>query len=103
MNDLVLTCGPIVLDRLARAVTVDGQPRHLYPKGFSILEQLLLAQGKILSEQQLIQLVWKKAPKPSSVPFYIHTLRRQLKPAGALIHTVRKQGYVLDEVRHALD
>ena len=74
-----LVVGPIVLDELARRVTLDGKTIDLSPR------------------EQLLDQAWpfSVAVTPNAVDAYGHYLRDKLGSAGKLIETVRGVGYRL--------
>ena len=93
-----LSCGPILLDEVARSVRVSGQEVVLSPREFSMLECLLRHPDQALSRDQLLDHAWPHGVEVmlSSVDAYVYFLRRKLGPeAGALIETVRGVGYRL--------
>jgi two-component system OmpR family response regulator len=96
---LVLTYGPVVLNRLTRDVRVNERPHHLAPTQFRLLEFLLLNQGLCWSRNELAQRVWQRGKRANSIDVAICKLRTQLGGEGArIIETVRGKGYrVLDE------
>ena len=88
--------GPIVLDEVRRAVTVNGRPVSLSPREFSLLECLLRHPGAVLSRDQLLDAAWPYgvAVTPNTVDAYVHLLREKLGPDGAArIRTERGIGY----------
>ncbi len=94
----VLSCGPIVLDEVARSVRVSGEDVALSPREFAMLECLLRHPGQALSRDQLLDHAWPHGVEVmlSSVDAYVYFLRRKLGPeAGPLIETVRGVGYRL--------
>jgi DNA-binding response OmpR family regulator len=94
----VLSCGPIVLDEIARSVRVSGADIALSPREFSMLECLLRHPDQALTRDQLLDHAWPHGVEVmlSSVDAYVYFLRRKLGPeAGALIETVRGVGYRL--------
>jgi two-component system OmpR family response regulator len=91
-----LRCGRIVLDELARSVSVADKPVDLSPREFAMLECFLRHPGQVLTRDQLLDHAWPHGVEvlPGSVDAYVYFLRRKLGPdEGNLIETVRGIGY----------
>jgi DNA-binding response OmpR family regulator len=89
---LVLTSGPVALDRLARTVRINGQPRRLCPLPFAVLEALLLAGHAGCSRAQLLAQLWPTKPRNSNiVNVAVAYLRAALAPCN-IVETVRANG-----------
>ena len=89
----VLEVGDLSLDLRTREVTVDGRVRPLSAREFTLLEVLMRNPGQILSQVQLLDLVWGYDFDGASnvVETYVRHLRRKI---GAYrIETVRRAGY----------
>ena len=54
----VLRVGGLVLDRDAHSLQLDGQPVHLSPIEFKLLERLSRAPGQVVTHRQLLADVW---------------------------------------------
>jgi DNA-binding response OmpR family regulator len=89
-----LAHGTLTLDPGKRLAVEDGRPLALNPKEFAVLEQLLLAQGAVVSAEQLLERVWDEHADPftQAVKTTISRLRRKLGDP-ATIETVAKSGY----------
>ncbi len=90
----VLTLDEIVIDRLAREVTVDGGQVALTVKEFDLLACLVDNVGLVLSRDQLLELVWGLdfPGGTRTVDVHVASLRRKLGRPQA-IATVRGAGY----------
>ncbi|WP_143674566.1 winged helix-turn-helix domain-containing protein, partial [Streptomyces caniscabiei] len=68
----------------------------LTTKEFSVLEQLVLRAGEVVSKADILEHVWDFAydGDPNIVEVYISALRRKL--GSPLIKTVRGAGYRLE-------
>src|SRR5262249_12448800 len=79
-----------------RTVARGGRPVSLTRKEFGVLETLLLADGAVVSAEQLLDRVWDEHLDPFSniVQVTIARLRRKLGDPQ-LIHTVVGAGYRL--------
>jgi DNA-binding response OmpR family regulator len=91
----VLRVGELSMDRGARRVTRSGDEIVLTTKEFSVLEQLVVRPGDVVSKTEILDHVWDLAYEgdPNIVEVYISTLRRKL--GATMIETVRGAGYRL--------
>jgi DNA-binding response OmpR family regulator len=90
----VLQSGDLVLDTARRSARRADSQLELTPKEFGVLEQLLAAQGRIVSAEDLLARVWDEAADPftGAVKITISRLRRKLGEPS-VIQTVAKAGY----------
>ncbi|WP_215449056.1 response regulator transcription factor [Streptomyces sp. ATCC 21386] len=88
--------GTLKLDTAARRVFLAEDEVSLTTKEFSVLEQLVLRAGEVVSKADILEHVWDFAydGDPNIVEVYISALRRKLGPT--LIKTVRGAGYRLE-------
>ncbi|WAU84814.1 response regulator transcription factor [Streptomyces sp. Qhu-G9] len=88
--------GNLRVDTAARRVFLADDEITLTTKEFSVLEQLVVRPGDVVSKADILEHVWDFAydGDPNIVEVYISTLRRKLGPA--LIKTVRGAGYRLE-------
>ncbi|WP_328343484.1 response regulator transcription factor [Streptomyces violaceus] len=88
--------GDLKVDTAARRVFLAEDEVSLTTKEFSVLEQLVLRAGEVVSKSEILEHVWDFAYEgdPNIVEVYISTLRRKLRPG--LIRTVRGAGYRLE-------
>ena len=92
------TLGNLAFDFTARAATVAGRPLRLARHELAVLEQLVLAAGRVVLREALIDALYGlDEPESNALPVHIHHLRRHLEEAGssARIHTFRGLGYML--------
>lgn len=90
----ILTAGQIVLDQIARTVTVENKAVDLSPTEFALLEQLMLGMGRTVSRASIMQKVWKQDFYDDKViDVYLSGLRKKLGQGGKLILTDRGVGY----------
>lgn len=89
--------GPIVIDRSAHRVTVEGHEIDLTPTEFKLLLTLAERRGRVQARSLLLETVWEAAPdiQTRTVDMHVQRLRTKLHPAGDLIETVRGFGYRL--------
>ncbi|MFJ2263351.1 response regulator transcription factor [Streptomyces sp. NPDC087844] len=92
----VLEVGNLKVDTAARRVFLADDEITLTTKEFSVLEQLVVRAGDVVSKADILEHVWDFAYEgdPNIVEVYISTLRRKLGPT--LIKTVRGAGYRLE-------
>jgi two-component system response regulator PhoP len=87
------------LDFSARSVRRSGQPLHLTPMEYRVLEYLFLRVGKVVSKTELLEHLydfnWEKFSNVLEV--FVSGLRRKIDGPGdrKLIHTMRGHGYSL--------
>ena len=95
----VVTRGELVVDRIRRRVSRAGRPVVLTRKEFGVLEELLAADGGVVSAEELLERVWDSNADPFSntVSVTVSRLRRKLG-SPALIETVVGSGYQLMDV-----
>jgi len=89
-----LVHGDLRLDSPHRTVTRAGQPVTLSPREFAVLEELLRAQGAVVSAEQLLEQVWDENANPftTTVKKTISRLRSKLGDPP-VIETVPDGGY----------
>ena len=92
----VITRGDIVLDRARRRASRAGRPMSLTRKEMGILEELLVADGGVVSTEDLLERVWDENADPftRTVTVTIGRLRRKLGEPDP-IDTVVGSGYRL--------
>ncbi|MFF9034965.1 response regulator transcription factor [Streptomyces sp. NPDC014892] len=88
--------GELKVDTAARRVFLADDEITLTTKEFSVLEQLVLRAGEVVSKADILEHVWDFAydGDPNIVEVYISALRRKL--GSPLIKTVRGAGYRLE-------
>jgi DNA-binding response OmpR family regulator len=91
---MTLTCGDLTLDPARRIARRGERQLELNPKEFAVLEQLLIADGAVISAEELLQRVWDEHANPftQAVKTTISRLRAKLGDP-AIIETVAKSGY----------
>jgi len=92
-----ITIGPLVLDRAAHHVTVDGRDVELTPTEYKLLLTLAERRGRVQARTHLLETVWDAAPdiQTRTVDMHVQRLRAKLGGAGELIETIRGFGYRL--------
>jgi DNA-binding response OmpR family regulator len=100
MTGSVLKIADLELDRRAHQVRRAGRRIDLSPKEFSLLEYLVLNQGRVLSRSMIIDRVWDQSFEglTNIVDVYVSQVRRKVDDnfEPKLIRTVRGLGYAID-------
>lgn len=93
----VITYKNLTLDIPAYKAYVDGRDTDVTPREFEILRELLSHQGRILTRENIINLLWKYEfyGDERIVDTHIKNLRKKLNID--LIDTVRGVGYRIDK------
>lgn len=89
--------GGLVMDLLKRSVLREGVPVSLQPREFSILEELMREDGRVVTRTMLLERVWNYHfdPQTNIVDTHISRLRSKLNEGGkpAPFETIRGVGY----------
>ena len=96
----LLRVGAVVLDPAARTVTRGGHAIDLQPREFTLLQELMLNAGRVLSREQLEERMyrWGEEVESNAVEVHVHHLRRKL--GVDLVKTIRGVGYVMPRGEH---
>ena len=88
-----LECGALVLDPVARSVSLRGVPVALSAREFAILEALMRVPGAVQSTEALEEAVygWRQELDSNAIQVHLHNLRRKL--GAETIRNVRGVGY----------
>jgi two-component system OmpR family response regulator/two-component system response regulator QseB len=97
----ILRVGQVVLDPAARVVTRDGDVIDLQPREFTLLQELMLNAGRVLSREQLEERLyrWGEEVESNAVEVHVHHLRRKL--GTDVVKTIRGVGYMMPRGDHA--
>ncbi|MDP3858266.1 MAG: response regulator [Stagnimonas sp.] len=70
----------LVVDVLRRQVSLHGQPLHLSPKEYLLLELLARHAGKVLTHRQLLERLWPEGGEADAqyLRVYVRQLRQKL-------------------------
>lgn len=98
---VTLQIPPLVLDRLARLLTVNREPVHLNQREFALLEFLMLHAGEPVTRSMVLHEVWGYSFEPGTnvVDVHVSRLRSKLEACGCkgILITERGVGYRLIE------
>ena len=92
-DNMVLRVGNIVLDLRTRRIKIDGQPKELSSREFTLAETFMRHPDQVMSREQLLDQVWgyDYAPGSNIVDVYVGYLRKKL--GNDVIETARGMGY----------
>jgi len=95
-----LRINELELDPAHHQVKFRGQPVELTAREFSLLQELMLNAGRVLSREQLEQRLyaWGDEVESNAIEVHVHHLRRKLAPD--LVRTIRGVGYMMPRVNH---
>jgi two-component system phosphate regulon response regulator PhoB len=91
----VISAGPMVIDRGAHRVSVDGREIELTATEYNLLVLLAERRGRVQTRAQLLESVWKANPtiQTRTVDMHMQRLRSKLGGAASCLETVRGFGY----------
>lgn len=91
----VLQLADLSLDPAAHKVVFREREVDLSVREFALLHELMLAAGRVLTRENLIERVyaWGEEVESNAIEVHVHHLRRKLAPE--LIRTVRGVGYLM--------
>lgn len=91
-----LKMGPVVIDRAAHEVTLDGRRVSLTAKEFALLAYLAANRGRVFSRDVLLARVWGARYEGGARTVDIHVRRLRAKLGDGLpLETMRGAGYKL--------
>lgn len=98
-GETMLRVGKVEMNLLRREVRRSGRPVEMQPREFALLEELMRAEGRLVTRTMLLERVWNFHfdPKTNIVETHISRLRGKLN-AGFdedVIRTVRGSGYMM--------
>lgn len=93
--------GDLVVDPATHSLMLHGEPFNLPRREFALLTVLLENRGRVLSREQLADLLygWEGDVESNALEVYVHHLRRKL--GNKLIRTIRGVGYMIEQPRAA--
>ncbi len=98
-EDVCLQCGEVSFDTKARKATAKGQSLSLTRKEAGLLEYLMLHQGQVISQEEMLEHLWDNSVNSfsNSIRVHISSLRRKLRAALGYDPIQNKigQGYMI--------
>jgi len=82
-EDICLLCGELSFDTKSRTACAKGQPLSLTRKEAGLLEYLLLHQGQVISQEELMEHLWDGSVNSfsNSIRVHVSSLRKKLRAA----------------------
>jgi len=98
---VVLQCGALAFDTVARRFTYGGVALALTPREYAVLEALITRAGQAVSKEKLFAEVFTLDDEANldAIEIYVHRLRKKLERTEAgrvAIITLRGLGYLLE-------
>ena len=98
-GETTLRVGPLEINLLKREVRRESRRIEVQPREFALLEELMRAEGRIVTRTMLLERVWNFHfdPKTNIVETHISRLRGKLNAGfdDDVIRTVRGAGYMI--------
>ncbi|RDV00469.1 response regulator [Trinickia dinghuensis] len=93
--------GALSFDQVDRCVTLHGRPLKLSAGEIGLLEILIQRNGRLVSKQQLIDLLYgrDRSVGQNAVDVSVHRLRAKIRASGVCITTMRGVGYFLENTK----
>jgi two-component system OmpR family response regulator len=94
-SDRYVDVGPVRIDRIDRAIMLDGLYLDLTEREYKLLSYLAREPGRVVPRTELWQNVWELSFDPGTnvIEVHIKNLRAKLGDHAAKIETVRGLGY----------
>lgn len=94
-QDQIFTYGELIINFSKHQVTTKNQTFELTPKEFLLLKVLIMAKGRVLSRDRLLDQVWgfNYYGDPRTVDVHIRRLRQKLGDWADFVETVKGFGY----------
>ena len=91
--------GQLRLDTVGRRLFCNDVPVDLSARELSVVELLLLREGRVVTKQQIVDHLygWEDNSSSNAVEVFVYRLRRKLEPSGVDIRTVRGMGYLIEK------
>lgn len=91
--------GPLSLDLKARLISCAGKPVDLPARELSVLETLMLSNGRVVSKQQIVESLaaFDEEISANAIEQYVSRLRKRFASVGVSIRVARGLGYYLQK------
>ena len=97
VDDGKLALGPLLLDRKAHCLYINGESVRLAPTEYRLMSFLMENPGRVMSRDEILKGAWRRDITTGSrtVDVHVRRLRQILAPFGCddMIQTVRSFGY----------
>jgi two-component system copper resistance phosphate regulon response regulator CusR len=89
-----ISAGNVIVDRISRDVLVDGRKLDLTPRELSLLEQLVLKAGQVVTRKELLSHVMEMSFDPGTnvLDVNVSRLRKKLAEKHATVKIVARRG-----------
>ena len=96
----IIRHGPLEYDQTGRVASIEGKMIELSARELGLLEVLLQRSGRLVSKEQLVELLceWGEEVSNNAIEVYIHRLRKKIEKGPIRIATVRGLGYCLEKI-----
>ena len=96
----VMRHGALAFDQVGRIAYINDQMIELSARELGLLEVLLQRVGRLVSKEQLVDLLceWGDEVSNNAIEVYVHRLRKKIESGGVRIATVRGLGYCLERL-----
>ena len=96
----VIRHGPLTFDATGRVAYLNDQMVELSARELGLLEVLLQRAGRLVSKDQLVELLcaWGEEVSNNAIEVYVHRLRKKIEHGPVRIATVRGLGYCLEKI-----
>jgi len=97
VKDPILRVADLVIDTVKRSVKRGETSIAFSPREYALLEYLALRAGEVVTRTEIWEHVYdfRSDAQSNVVDVYVSYLRKKLGPAGVMLRTVRRGGYVL--------
>ena len=88
----------LTLSEKERTVSLGSRKIALTEMEYALLRRLIAAEGKAVTQEELLCDVWNGEAGAGTVTVYVHYLRRKLESGGERVLRIKRgQGYYIDE------
>jgi two-component system response regulator TctD len=97
-GDALIRCGTLEFDSIARTFMLADQPLSLTPRERSMLEALILRNGRAISKEALLEKIYGLTDSVNAevIEIYVHRVRKKFEGSQVAITTLRGLGYLLE-------
>jgi len=92
-----LRLGHYEFDRVARRVTLRGEPAPITSREWAILDLLIDRRGQVVARDDLLRLLWQRVDDATRASLEVLMSRIRKKLGANIVRTVRGEGYILGD------